>query len=258
MTNELKSYRFALCVEYDGTHFKGWQTQLNQRTVQTELEQAISKVANQDTAVVTAGRTDSAVHATAQIVHFDTTAERSLDAWLLGINRFLPSDARIHWVKEVDDTFHARFSALKRSYRYIYYNSRVKPGILRNFASYYYENLDFDLMRQGAEHLLGQHDFSSIRAAGCQAKSPVRTIYELSLKQNQNWIWFDVTANAFLQLEVGNKKKRPEWIKEVIAATDRTQGGVTALPNGLYLTHVEYDEKYDLPPSPDFPIFWAE
>ncbi len=264
---EKKLTRFAVCVEYDGTHFKGWQTQLNQRTVQSELEAAVSKVANHPVPVVTAGRTDSAVHGTAQIVHFETSATRAIDAWILGINRFLPADIRVHWVHEVDDSFHARFSAISRSYRYIIYNSRVRPGIMRHFASYYYEQLDVEKMKLGASHLIGEHDFSTIRAAGCQAKSPVRTIHSISLSQKDNWIWFDINANAFLQhmvrniagllIEVGSNKRDPSWVKQVLELRDRTQGGVTALPNGLYLTHVEYDPKYNLPDSPSQPIYWS-
>lgn len=259
--------RIALCIEYDGTHFCGWQTQVSQRTVQSELEVAVSKVAAQPISVVTAGRTDSAVHATGQIVHFDTTADRNLDAWRFGINRFLPVDIRVHWVQFVDTEFHARFSALSRTYRYIFYNSKVKPAILRNYATYYYADLDLKLMQQGAKHLLGRKDFSTIRAAGCQAKTSIREIYSLQVSQQREWLWFDVKANAFLQhmvrniagllIDIGIKKYSPEWIAEVIAKQDRTEGGVTALPNGLYLTNVEYDTSFELPDSPAKPAYWS-
>ncbi len=259
--------RYALCVEYDGTHFKGWQTQRGQRTVQQEVEAALSKVADHPVSVITAGRTDTAVHATGQVIHFDTEAVRSDIAWHLGCNRFLPHDVRIHWVKPVSTEFHARFSALKRSYRYIIYNHNVRPCVLRNHATYKHQLLNSELMQQATEYFLGEHDFSSIRAAGCQAKSPIRTIHELSVYQQDRWIWFDVTANAFLQhmvrniagmlMTVGYGDQKAEWVNDVIALKDRTQAGVTAQPNGLYLTQVAYTDRYELENFPPKPIFWG-
>jgi len=260
--------RYALCVSYDGTHFKGWQTQVNQRTVQSELESAISKVADQPVKVVTAGRTDTAVHATGQIVHFESTAQRSLDAWKLGINRFLPDDIRVVWSAEVVDDFHARFSALRRSYRYIIYNDPVKSALLRNHVTACYRPLNVRLMKQAATHFIGEMDFSTIRAAGCQAKTAIRKIDQLEVDCCGPWVWFDVTANAFLQhmvrniagmlMEIGVGEREPSWAKEVLLLKDRTKAGVTALPNGLYLTNVEYGSQFNLPKSPPQISFWAE
>ena len=196
--------RYALCVEYDGSEFSGWQTQLKQRTVQQELEKALSKVADHPVAVITAGRTDAKVHATGQVVHFDSSADRELIAWHFGVNRFLPSDIRVHWINIVDSNFHARFSALKRSYRYIIYNHNVKPCLLRHYVSYQYRSLDVALMNMAAKAFIGEQDFTSVRAAGCQAQTANREIMRLDVKQSGYWVWFDVTANAFLQHMVRN------------------------------------------------------
>jgi len=259
-------FRFAACGEYDGCLFSGWQTQKDQRTVQEELEKALSKVANQAVAIITAGRTDAKVHATGQIIHFETTAVREEIQWHFGVNRFLPSDIRVHWLKPVGDEFHARFSAVKRSYRYIIFNNRVKPCLHRHYVSHVYNDLDVDKMQLAAQAFIGEHDFSSIRAAGCQAKTAVREIMSLELQRSADWVWFDVTANAFLQhmvrniagmlIAVGSGDKTVDWAAEVIAAKDRKLAGVTALPNGLYLVKVEYPEQYQLPEFPSAPIFW--
>lgn len=260
--------RYALCVSYDGTYFKGWQTQVNQRTVQTELELALSKVADQPVKVVTAGRTDTAVHATAQVIHFDSDALRSLEAWKLGINRFLPDDIRVVWSAKVVDDFHARFSALTRSYRYIIYNSSVKSALLRNHVTPCYRQLNVRDMQHSAKYFIGEMDFSTIRAAGCQAKTAIRQIDQLTIHSRGPWVWFDVTANAFLQhmvrniagmlMEVGVGERDPDWVKDVLLLKDRTKAGVTALPNGLYLSNIEYEPKFNLPQSPSKIAFWSE
>ena len=258
--------KYALCVEYDGFNFSGWQTQNGQRTVQQELEGALSKVADQSVSVITAGRTDAKVHATGQVVHFESTASRELIAWHFGVNRFLPADIRVHWVQIVASDFHARFSALKRSYRYIIYNHNVKPCLLRHQVSYQYRSLDIDLMNQAAQAFIGERDFTSVRAAGCQAKTANREVMTLQVNRSGHWVWFDITANAFLQhmvrniagmlMAVGYKDRPVEWVEEVLAAKDRTLAGVTALPGGLYLTSVEYPEKYILNQFPPLPTYW--
>jgi len=146
--------RYAACVEYDGALFSGWQTQDGQRTVQEELEKSLSRVADQPVSVITAGRTDARVHATGQVVHFESSSKRDLIAWHFGANRFLPGDIRLHWVCEVDDTFHARFSATRRSYRYIIHNSRVKPCLLRKYVSHVYAPLDVNKMNLAATEFI--------------------------------------------------------------------------------------------------------
>jgi len=197
--------RYAACVEYDGTSFSGWQAQKhNVRTVQEEIERALSKVADAPTTIITAGRTDAKVHGSHQIIHFDSDAQRTNFAWCRGTNRFLPHDVRLHWVVPVDDDFHARFSALTRSYRFVINNAPIPSALYRNYSTHEYLPLDVDKMREAGKLLIGTHDFSSFRAAGCQAHSPVRTLLDFELNSHDNWVWFDVRANAFLQHMVRN------------------------------------------------------
>lgn len=261
--------RYAACVEYDGTNFSGWQAQKNDvRTVQEVVEAALARVADHETTIITAGRTDKAVHAAHQIIHFDSNSDRSEFAWCRGTNRFLDRDVRLLWVKAVDDEFHARFSALSRSYRFIIHNTPIKSALYRNYATHELVSLDPQLMSQAAEVLLGEHDFSSFRAAGCQAHSPIRTMHELNLNYRGEWIWFDLTANAFLQhmvrniagclIEIGSGKRSVEWLGEVLAAKDRTKAGVTARPNGLYLAGVNYPDAFSLPTKHQKVAFWGE
>lgn len=261
--------RYAACVEYDGAAFSGWQAQKhNVRTVQEVLEKALSKVANQPTTVITAGRTDARVHATHQVIHFETEVERTEFSWCRGTNRFLDHDVRLHWVYEVDDQFHARFGALTRSYRFIINNSKIPSALHRNHATHEYLTLKPELMLEAGKLLLGTHDFSSFRAAGCQASSPVRTMLDFQLNAKDHWIWFDVRANAFLQhmirniagslIDVGSGERDVDWMADVLEQKDRKVAGTTAQPNGLYLVGVEYPEAYALPSSKRGIAFWAE
>ena len=239
--------RYAACVEYDGSNFSGWQAQKHDvRTVQESVEAALSRVADHETPIITAGRTDRSVHATHQIIHFDSDSERSDFAWCRGTNRFLDHDVRLKWVMPISDEFHARFAAVSRSYRFIIHNAPIKSAIYRNYATHEHEPLNPALMAEAASTLLGEHDFSSFRAAGCQANSPVRTMHSLNLNANSEWIWIDLNANAFLQhmvrniagclIDVGSGKRSVQWLSEVLQARDRTQAGVTAPPHGLYLS----------------------
>lgn len=261
--------KYAACVEYDGSRFSGWQVQKhNVRTVQGQLEQALSKVADQPIGVITAGRTDTGVHATHQVIHFESDVDRSQYAWLRGTNRFMPEDVRLRWLTPVDDEFHARFSALRRRYRYIIYNAPVASAIFRHQASHEYRQLDISLMQSAGQQLLGEHDFSSLRAAGCQAHSPIRTVFEFSLAAKGEWVWFDICANAFLQhmvrniagvlIEVGSGKRHPDWMLDLLVAKDRTKGAITAAPNGLYLTGVEYSDEFCLPSSCQLINLWND
>lgn len=261
--------RYAACVEYDGAAFSGWQTQKHDvRTVQETVEAALSRVANEPTPIITAGRTDTAVHATHQVIHFDSIVERSDFAWCRGTNRFLDHDVRINWVTPIGDDFHARFSALTRSYRFIIYNNSIQSALYRKQATHEFRELDVANMARAGKALLGEHDFSSFRAAGCQAHSPVRTLHHFELNSSGAWIWFDVTANAFLQhmvrniagclIEVGCAKRSVDWVAEVLEKRDRTQGGVTAPPNGLYLVGVEYPDEFSMPSSLKKVAYWGE
>jgi len=253
--------RVALGVEYDGAHFCGWQSQSNGCGVQDTLESAIASIAQHDIRIHAAGRTDTGVHALMQVVHFDTAAVRPSNAWVRGVNAFLPDSVRVVWSKIVDgdrdNGFHARFSARKRSYEYLLVNAPVSPAILATKAGWYHLPLDVALMQAGAKHLLGKHDFSAFRASECQADSPIRTLLEAGIKPYGNKLVFRFSANAFLQhqvrnmlgalIYVGNGKHPPNYIRDLLAQKDRTLSPPTFSPNGLYLTGVEYEKKWQLP-----------
>ncbi|MDH3832401.1 MAG: tRNA pseudouridine(38-40) synthase TruA, partial [Gammaproteobacteria bacterium] len=190
--------RIALGIEYDGTGFFGWQRQPEGRTVQVCVEQALSVVADHPVGVVCAGRTDTGVHATGQVVHFDSEAARTLDGWRRGANAHLPEDIRVQWAHPVEESFHARFGATERHYRYIIHNHRVNSPLLRNRVCPVYTQLDVVSMQTAASYLRGEHDFTSFRAVACQAHSPVRTISRLEVCGSGDFIYLDVMANAFL------------------------------------------------------------
>ena len=249
--------KIALGLEYDGTYYYGWQRQTEQVTIQGCLETALSKIENAPVSVICAGRTDAGVHALLQVVHFCSKANRTMDNWIRGGNANLPDNITIHWAKPVDETFHARFSAVSRRYCYLIYNHPIRSSLMRQYATRWYAPLDEHLMQTAANYLLGEHDFSSFRAINCQAKTTRRMIHHIDIKRNGNFITIDVKANAFLHhmvrnivgtlLKVGEKSAPPEWAQEVLLARDRKQGGITAPPTGLYLTEIEYPNQFDIP-----------
>lgn len=254
--------RIALGVEYDGSHFYGWQKQKHQtETVQEHLERALSRVADHPVAVVCAGRTDTGVHGVGQVVHFDTSSERNEKGWVFGCNTNLPDSISVRWATPVSEEFHARFSARARAYRYVIYNHPVRPALGIRHLTWNFRPLDLAKMQQGARYLLGEHDFSSFQAQGCQAKSPVRTIQHLELYQRGDLMVLDIQANAFLQhmvrniagvlMAVGSGKEPVSWVEDVLAHRNRTLGGVTAPPYGLYFMRVDYPQQFELPPAPD-------
>ena len=258
--------RIAMAVRYDGGAYHGWQSQLGDiATIQSRVEKALSCVAAHDIVVTCAGRTDAGVHACHQVVHFNTTAKRSERSWVFGANANLPSEISAIWAKEVSPDFHARFSATSRRYRYLLYNYGVRPGILKHAIGWYHKELNVNHMREAARYLLGEHDFSSFRGSGCQAKSPVRTISELAITKHKHLVILDIEANAFLMhmvrnivgslLAVGSGMQKVSWLKDVLLARDRTQAGVTVSPYGLYLVGVTYDDQFDLPKVPLGPFF---
>lgn len=248
--------RIVLGIEYDGSDFFGWQWQSQRPSVQAVLEKALTKVANHDINILCAGRTDAGVHALEQIVHFDTTAPRVLDAWLLGGNSHLPDTVRITWAKPALSDFHARYSALARCYRYIIYNRPIKSALLARQTTWCYLPLSAETMHQAAQCLVGNHDFSSFRAQSCQSKSPYRDLHFIDVYRNADKVIIDICANAFLHhmvrniagalITVGTGKKSPDWLAEVLALKNRTLAAMTAPPNGLHLMAVYYPECYGL------------
>lgn len=243
--------RYAAGVEYNGAAFHGWEVQQPEiRTVQGEVERALSRVANHFVRVTTAGRTDTGVSAVGQVIHFESDSIRTDRGWLYGANANLPADVCLAWLKPVSDQFHARFSALSRSYRYTIFNRPVRSALSVQERTWIYRPLDEEKMQLGANYLIGEHDFSSYRAVACQAHSPVRTIHQLQVARHGEEITIDVRANAFLHhmvrniagvlIAIGSGERPPEWAGEVLAFRDRTLGGVTAAPEGLSLIAVEY------------------
>jgi len=244
-------------IEYDGSAFHGWQIQDNQRTVQGQLEQAISRVADHRVRVHCAGRTDAGVHAIEQVVHFDTGAKRSERSWVLGINVNLPPDVNVRWASPVDVEFHARFSATARHYLYRILSQPTRSSLLRNQAVWVHQALDLDSMRHAAVGLVGEHDFSSFRALSCQAKSPVRQVHYISLERCGEVLELRTGANGFLHhmvrniagvlMAIGYGDQPVSWVRELLRIRDRRRGGVTAPPQGLYFLRADYPEEFDLP-----------
>ena len=249
--------RIALGLEYDGTHFRGWQAQAHAASVQAGVEHALSFVANHPVSVTAAGRTDAGVHAAMQVVHFDTEVTRTERSWMLGANSNLPESISVLWARPVPDTFHARYSASARSYRYFILNRCTRAALARHNVSWVKEALDHERMHQAAQVLVGEHDFTSFRAAECQSRTPMRRVMAVDVSRRGEVLELAITANAFLHhmvrniagalIAVGQGKEPPEWVEEVLASKDRTRAGITAPAPGLYLAAVRYDASLKLP-----------
>lgn len=261
-------YKIALGIEYDGSKYYGWQRQNEVRSVQEMLEKALSQVANEPINVLCAGRTDAGVHATGQVVHFETHAARKDAAWTLGANTNLPGDIAVRWVKHVADDFHARFSATARRYRYVIYNHRLRPAILQQGVTHYHLLLDADRMHRAAQSLLGENDFTSFRAVQCQSRTPWRNLSHISVTRLGAYIVVEIKANAFVHhmvrnivgslMEVGCGHQDESWIAELLAVKDRTKAAATAKAEGLYLVAVDYPARFALPQSPAGPLFLTD
>ena len=249
--------RVALGIEYEGSNYAGFQRQTTLKTVQGELERALSIVANEKIEIQCAGRTDAGVNATGQVVHFDTNAVRSERSWIMGTNVNLPDDIAVTFAKIVDDSFHARFSAKARRYRYIISNTVYRPGILNKGVSVYQGNFDIEKMQEAADYIIGEHDFSSFRAADDESRTSMRCVHFVKISRFGQYIVFDIAANAFLMhmvrnivgslLTVGNGQNSVQWFKDMFYAKDRNQAGPTAKPYGLYLVDVTYPNDFNLP-----------
>ncbi|TCP94796.1 tRNA pseudouridine38-40 synthase [Cricetibacter osteomyelitidis] len=257
--------KIALGIEYDGKNYFGWQRQEKVESVQQALETALSFVANEPISVFCAGRTDSGVHATGQVVHFETNTVRSEKAWSFGTNANLPDDIAVSWAKTVSEDFHARFSAIARRYRYVIYNNKLRSAILPFGVTHHHFPLNHQLMHQAGQVLLGENDFSSFRAAQCQSNTPWRNVHHLNVTRQGSYVIVDIQANAFVHhmvrnivgslLEVGAGNKPVDWIAEILAKKDRTLAAPTAKAEGLYLVNVIYPDHFDLPKNHLGPLF---
>jgi len=254
--------RLALGLAYDGTSFQGYQTQPGGNTVQDQLERAIAAFLGCPSSAIettAAGRTDAGVHAEGQVVHFDTDVSRPQWNWVRGLNSFLPAEIRVRWAAEVSPEFHARFSALARSYRYQIWNEPVDHPLQQRYATWVFQPLHLEAMQEGTRCLLGEHDFSAFRAAECQAASPIRVLTQCEWAQQGSMLTLSLKGNAFLHhmvrnivgtlVEVGRGARPAQWVAEVLAGRDRTLAGRTFPAQGLCLTAVDYPEPFACVPE---------
>ena len=254
--------RVALGIEYDGSEYYGFQKQKStEQTIQGNLENSISKVANHSIKTFCSGRTDAGVHAFMQVVHFDTESRRSTREWVRGINSYLPHDIKVLWSKELDETFHARYSATHRSYLYRILNNQTPSALWSKRSLFVPQKLDIRAMRAASKYLIGEHDFSSFRGSGCQSNSPVRSIEDIKITKQNNFISFELRANAFLihmvriiigtLLMVGKREIKPVEMKNILNEKDRRIAGKTVSSSGLYFLGPKYPAKYHLPDFKD-------
>ena len=254
--------RLVLGISYNGQAYQGWQSQLSGLTVQDKLETALAKFTGRTApgdrvTTLCAGRTDAGVHGLMQVVHFDTDLARTPESWVRGTNAHLPRDIAVQWAREVPSTFHCRASATSRRYAYILLESTVRPSVDAGRVGWVYKPLALDAMAQAAQQLLGEHDFSSFRAASCQALSPVKILQRIDISQRGAYWRFEFEANSFLHhmirnimgcmVAIGQGKKAPQWINDVLAARDRDAAAPTFSPDGLYFLGPRYAAHWGLP-----------
>lgn len=257
--------RYAAIVQYQGADYCGFQRQKHSPSVQQEIEAALSYVADRPVKIHCAGRTDTAVHASHQVIHFDTSAQRSGYSWVQGTNSQLPGSIALIWADGISSDFHSRFTARARTYRYVIDNSRSRPAIMANAVTWVKQPIDISLMQEACQYLLGEQDFSAFRASGCQSNSPCRNVHQANIYRLGQLVIFEITANAFLLhmvrnivgslLEVGLGRKQSLWISQLLSEGNRCNSAATAAPDGLYLVDVDYPAEFGLPTLPKGPVF---
>lgn len=261
--------RFALGIDYEGTHYRGWQTQQEGvPSIQSTIEGVLTRIADHPVIIHAAGRTDAGVHASGMIAHFDTSAIRGHKSWLLGSNTWLPKDIALRWIHPVSNDFHARFKAVARRYRYIIFNSGQRSSQLAGKVTWHYHPLNVERMKIAASYLVGQHNFNSFRAVGCQSRNPNRHVHFVNLTKRGSLIILDIQADGFLHhmvrniagvlMAIGEGKAEPEWVQELLKVQDRTQGGVTASGSGLYFVDALYPPEFELPKESLGPLWLVD
>ena len=254
--------RLAMGLSYNGQAYEGWQSQLSGNTVQDKLEAALQAFTNTKISTLCAGRTDTGVHGVMQVIHFDTEVERTPYAWVRATNSLLPNDIAVQWVQQVPDTFHCRGSAVARRYAYVLLESPVRPSVEAGRVGWVFRPLDGEAMQLAAQHLLGEHDFSSFRASSCQALSPIKTMHRIDITRRSqsptSAYWrFEFEANAFLHhmirnlmgcfLQIGQGMQSAQWMADVLAAKNRDAAAPTFSPDGLYFLGPVYEDHWSLP-----------
>ena len=250
--------RYAIGIEFNGQHYRGWQTQqAGVVSVQETIEKVLSKIANHNVILHAAGRTDAGVHACNMVAHFDTEAVRPERGWIMGTNTLLPKDIALQWIQPMTTDFHARFKASARRYRYIIYQHAYRPAALYGQVTHIYQKLNVDNMQRAVDKLLGTHNFNSFRAAACQSNQPVRTVTQAKLFQHGAFLILDIQADGFLHhmvrnivgclLDIGADIQAPEWIDYLFKIQDRTKASMTAPPDGLYFIQADYPPEFNLP-----------
>jgi tRNA pseudouridine38-40 synthase len=251
--------RIAIGLEYDGRGFCGWQSQPSGCGMQDYVEKAVAEIAGEAVAVTAAGRTDTGVHASLQVVHFDVSAARPINAWVRGVNTYLPDGIAVIWAKSMPEDFHARFAVEERGYRYVLLNHPTRPGLMAGKVGWHHRPLDEQAMQLAAERLLGGHDFSAFRAAECQARSPEKELRAADIRRQGDFLVCDFRADGFLHhmvrnimgclVHIGAGQAAPDWMDELLAHKDRTRAAPTFMPDGLYLSYIRYPSRFELPDS---------
>lgn len=260
--------RIALGLSYRGTVYLGWQSQPSRRAVQDHVELALHEFIGEGVRTVCAGRTDSAVHALQQVIHFDSPVERAPFSWVRGVNTFLPRDIAVLWAQTVPEDFHAQKSAVSRRYRYVLLESPIRPSVLDTLVGWTHSKLDAGRLHAASSVLIGRHDFSAFRASQCQARSPVKTLHDITVSHHGNTWIFDFHANAFLHhmvrnlmgclIAVGSGTQSPEWLQNVLVSRSRSLAAPTFMPDGLYFLGPHYPPEFGLPePIRDLPLLLA-
>jgi tRNA pseudouridine38-40 synthase len=249
--------RIAIGLEYDGRGFCGWQSQPAGCGIQDYLEKSVAEIAGEAIPVTAAGRTDTGVHASYQVAHFDVPVERPITAWVRGVNTYLPDGVAVCWAKAMPEDFHARFVVEERGYRYVLLNHPTRPGLMAGKVGWHHRALDEQAMQLAANRLLGRHDFSAFRAAECQARSPEKDLRQATIKRHGDFLVCDFRADGFLHhmvrnlmgclIHVGAGQASPDWMDELLAHKDRTRAAPTFMADGLYLSYIRYPSRFELP-----------